>query len=270
MLSRLLKLLEWAGHGSNAWTVLGWMGWTVPIAAFGAGAVTFFSSAVEGWSPTAVWLASLAASVLAAFLAFIVLMIIGRVRNGRRFSTNPVVPTTSAPQSSTSEPAKVDPPKPYYTVREREAALDVLNDLKLLMKEVEIPAATSAQKLVDNWGIVYDVGRDEYVKQLVEAKDSTYRFNEGLGPILSRLPHGQINIFPASGPPHGYFQAFNALIGALERLPMTFTAVEFDDRIGPFRTSLLNAFKERQEWFNYLSMRMHQETERFRNVREFQ
>jgi hypothetical protein len=67
MIKRLLKLLlEWAGYGSNAWTVLGWLGWTTPLVGLGAGAVTFFSSAVENWSVTAVLLASSASAALAS------------------------------------------------------------------------------------------------------------------------------------------------------------------------------------------------------------
>jgi hypothetical protein len=60
--SHMGKLLRWIseafGHISNAWTIAGWLGWTTPIIGFGAWALTFFTSALEGWSPTGVWLGS--------------------------------------------------------------------------------------------------------------------------------------------------------------------------------------------------------------------
>jgi hypothetical protein len=68
VLKRLLKWLEWVGHGANVWSVAGWLG--LPTLALGliGWAVTFFSSAVEGWSYTAVWLGSLAAGTALALI----------------------------------------------------------------------------------------------------------------------------------------------------------------------------------------------------------
>jgi hypothetical protein len=66
MLGKFIKVLEWIGHGSTAMQILGWVG--IPTTGFVGFAVTFFSSAVEGWSVTAVWIASVATGTLLAVL----------------------------------------------------------------------------------------------------------------------------------------------------------------------------------------------------------
>lgn len=72
MWSKFIKAIEWIGHAQTMGGILGWIG----LPSLGAGAVgwalTFFSSAAEGWSVTGVWLASLAAGLMcAAILAAI-------------------------------------------------------------------------------------------------------------------------------------------------------------------------------------------------------
>jgi hypothetical protein len=70
MWAKFIKGLEWIGHASTAWQVAGWIG--LPTTWFVGFAVTFFGSAVEEYSVTGVWLASLAAgTMLAAIYAAI-------------------------------------------------------------------------------------------------------------------------------------------------------------------------------------------------------
>jgi hypothetical protein len=66
MLGKFVKMLEWVGHGNTAVQIAGWFG--LPTVGVGsvAWAMTFFGSAVEGWSVTGVWLASLSAGTMAA------------------------------------------------------------------------------------------------------------------------------------------------------------------------------------------------------------
>jgi hypothetical protein len=66
MWRKFVKALEWIGHGNTAVQVAGWAG--IPTAGFAGFAVTFFSSAVDGWSVTAVWIASVATGTLLAVL----------------------------------------------------------------------------------------------------------------------------------------------------------------------------------------------------------
>jgi hypothetical protein len=70
MLNRFLKILEWIGHGSNLWTLLGLFGWQAGLTAVFLGmlgwAVTFFVAAADEWSVTGVWLASLGAGAMVA------------------------------------------------------------------------------------------------------------------------------------------------------------------------------------------------------------
>jgi hypothetical protein len=64
MWAKFVKGMEWIGHASTAWQVAGWFGLTT--AGIAGWAVTFFGSAAEGYSVTAVWLSSLAAGALVA------------------------------------------------------------------------------------------------------------------------------------------------------------------------------------------------------------
>jgi hypothetical protein len=110
MLSRLLRILEWAGHGSNAWTVLGWIGWTTPAVGFAAAALTFFSSAVEGWSPTAVWLASLGAGASAALFALAVVLIVAHFRRDQTLERSAASKTSDLALLENPERIKARPP----------------------------------------------------------------------------------------------------------------------------------------------------------------
>src|SRR5882724_5924247 len=90
MFSKLRKASEAIGHVGNAWTFAGFLGWQAKLTAFGAGivtwAATFFGSASEGLSVTAVWVASLAAGVLVALFVLIGAIIFAVLKSAKNKS----------------------------------------------------------------------------------------------------------------------------------------------------------------------------------------
>lgn len=81
MLRFLKTILNAIGHASDIWTLAGWLGWGGKITAFAAAAMTFMGTSVEGWSPMAVWLSSIA---VFAVVLFICAQIIN-IRRGKHF-----------------------------------------------------------------------------------------------------------------------------------------------------------------------------------------
>jgi hypothetical protein len=244
MFQKLRKASEAVGHVGNAWTFAGFLGWQTKLAAFGAGmvtwAATFFGSASEGLSATAVWVASLAAGVLVALLVLIVAIIFTVVRRREEPIVGSAVTVNAevirAPKYNRAQIGRIiEAIDVFYPI-----VLDINRDL-----EFGDGIAKSMESLILHNGAQHYLGQMDVLRlKLNDTLGRLQKTNEeqGLYQEACRIVSDSTNF---SDP---FYASWNELAGILRDIPDNLNARSLSIFIGAKKETFITRVSEFYEW----------------------
>jgi hypothetical protein len=244
MLGKFVKVLEWIGHGSTATQILGWVG--IPTTGFVGFAVTFFSSAVEGWSVTAVWIASVATGTLLAVL-YAALMIGLAYRRSKVDDGGGIEAKTGTRVSIAAELIRA----PQYNRAQIDLLVEAIDAFYPIVLDLDRELESGVGIAQSMESLVLHNGPKHYLEQMDALR---LNLNDALGRLqLVKEQHGLYeevcNIVASSNNfSNPFYAAWNEVAGILRDMPDNLNARSVSIFVSGKKETFISLVSEFHQW----------------------